>query len=158
MTDKVYHGKRKAITLDMVQREYDGVEVIGARTIAKYILESFEKFGIEFTNMKCSDEEYDRLEYICVLTGLITDYVYHNLQLLFAMKSIYNVNGREIITPMCELEWDFEHRGNLAINDVYSSAVCVFYRLAVDTVKASIVEVNTAKWFSWMVNDAKKLG
>eukprot|EP01083_Nonionella_stella_P208152 755616_1 len=108
--------------------------------------------------MKCSDEEYDRLEYVCVLTGLITDYVYHNLQLLFAMKSIYNVNGREIITPMCELEWDFEHRGNLAINDVYSSAVCVFYRLAVDTVKASIVEVNTAKWFSWMVNDAKKLG
>ncbi len=98
------------------------------------------------------------LKVVNVFIGFITDYVYHNISLLYHLKLLYNIAGQKRITDIAEIEWDFEHRGNLAIGDVYDSEEMEYYRLIVDEVKGMICDVNTAKWNSWLRNCAKSHG
>eukprot|EP01084_Bolivina_argentea_P043571 80254_1 len=108
--------------------------------------------------MNMSQQEIDKLKIINVFIGLITDYVYHNISLMKHLKLLYNVAGKVRITDLAEIEWDFEHRGNLAIGDVYESEDMIYYGLIVNEVKGIILDVNTAKWNSWSKNCAKSHG
>ncbi len=135
MTEKIMNGGRKSMVFDMAQREYDDKTVISGKEVAGYIKCAFEKIDIYFTDMNMSDEEWNSLKVINILVGGIADYVYQNISLLAHLFKLYNANGAKKLTDICELEWDFEHRCNLAISDVYESLECIYYRLIVDSLK-----------------------